>query len=85
MGQQIEFASFNEVADVVEQIQPILEKANKHVGLMALLSLYITIQYPQITEDELIEAVGGASAWVTSYLEGLAMGIMETVPPEKIN
>lgn len=85
MGQQIEFADFAEVSQVVGQLEPILVKHNRNVGLMALLSLFITIQYPQLTEDELIAGVEGASRWVTEYLEGLAMGITNEVPKEKMN
>lgn len=85
MGQQVEFADFSAVADVTEHIGPILSQYERNTGLMALLVLFLTIQHPQIAEDELIVGVDGASRWVTEYLEGLSMGMLQPVSKEKMN
>lgn len=85
MGHQVEFADFGAVAEVIAQLEPILSVTERNTGLMALLSLFMTIQYPQISEDELIVGVEGASQWVTEYLEGLTMGALQPVSPGKMN
>lgn len=85
MGTHVEFADFSAVAEVVNQIAPVISGCERNTGLMALLVLFITIQHPEISEDELIVGVEGASRWVTEYLEGLSMGMLEPVAKEKMN
>lgn len=82
---QIE-ADGNDIAAIVESLQPVLTGLPRANALIACLSVVLTIMNPDITADELSDGITETSRFICMFLaerEGLLDG--GTVAPELMN
>jgi hypothetical protein len=61
-------ASGETINNIVTQMEPLLVNFPREQVIIACLSVAVAAQKPDVTEDELVGAVEGASRWICLYL-----------------
>lgn len=68
-------ATSETINGIVLQLEPLLMQFPREHVIIACLSIAIAAQKPDVTEDELIGAVEGASRWICLYLADVPEGM----------
>jgi hypothetical protein len=79
-------ASVDEIFNIISALEPVLMEATTNRGhaIIACLSIAVSLQNPNVTPEQLHDAVDGASKWICLFLseqelEGAG------IPKEKLN
>ena len=62
------YATGMDVHNIVEKIEPVLAGLPRGHVLIALMTMAIIIQHPEITPEQLQEGVKGLSQWMALFL-----------------
>lgn len=80
------FASGEDIQPIVERLEAALDNTPREHALIALTSLVLILQYPDITNDQLYDGVKDVSKYVCFWLSGAEAGdINEPLDPKQLN
>lgn len=64
------YASGSEIAPIVERVEAALQDVPRTHALIALTSIILLLQHPDITQDQIYEGVRDVSRFVCMWLAG---------------
>lgn len=81
------YATGSEIAPIVERVEQILVDVPRTHALIALTSIILLIQSPDLDEHQIYEGVKDISRYVCLWLAGTeqASSMIEPVDPSQIN
>ena len=84
------FASGEEITPIVERLEGALINVPRTHALIALTSIILLLQYPNITTEQVYEGVKDVSRFVCLWLTGIDQpenltGSEEPIPPNQLN